>query len=210
MAITTSTQAQSGAAWPQASELPLVLRLPPVLDLTEDQLLALGALNHELRIERTAEGDLLLMPPAGGEASASNASINGQLYVWASRDGTGVIFDSSGGFTLPNGAVRSPDAAWMLRSRLDQLTREQRRKFIPACPDFVLELRSPSDAMSTLHAKLREYIANGARLGWLLDPESRRVYAYRPDAPVEQLDDPATVSGDPVLPDFVLDVRKVW
>jgi Uma2 family endonuclease len=210
MAITTSTEAQPEAAWPEISELPLVLRLRPVIDLTDDQFLALSALNRELRMERDAEGGLLLMPPTGGESSASNMSISGQLYVWARRDGTGTAFDSSGGFKLPNRALRSPDASWMPNSRLDRFTREQRKKFIPACPDFIIELRSPSDTMADLHAKLREYIANGARLGWLLDPETRRVFVYRPDAPVEQLDDPATVEGDPVLPGFVLNLREVW
>ena len=210
MTITTSTQAPSGVVWPQASELPLVLRLRPVVELTDDLLLRLGSLNRDLRLERNAEGDLLLMPPAGGDSSASNAQVTIQLGVWANQDGTGMIFDSSGGFTLPNGAVRSPDASWMLHSRLDQLTPEQRKKFIPACPDFVLELRSPSDTMADLHAKLGEYIANGAQLGWLLDPETRRVFVYRPDSPVEQLDDPAAVAGDPVLPGFVLNLREVW
>ncbi len=210
MAITTSTEAQPEAVWPQTSELPLVLRLRPVIDLTDDQFLALSALNRDVRMERNSEGDLLLMPPTGGEIGDSNAELGMQLRIWSKQDGTGTTFDSSTGFKLPNGAVLSPDAAWMPRSRLDQLTCEQRKKFIPACPDFVLELRSPSDTMADLHAKLREYIANGARLGWLLDPETRRVFVYRPDAPVEQLDDPATVAGDPILPGFVLNLGDVW
>jgi Uma2 family endonuclease len=208
--MTIATQAQAETRWPRTSDLPLVLRLRPVLDLTDDQLLALSSLNRDLRLERTAEGDLLLMPPTGGETGATNAQFTIQLGVWAKRDGTGTTFDSSTGFKLPNTAVRSPDAAWMSHARLDQFTREQRKSFIPACPDFVLELRSPSDTLADLHAKLREYIANGARLGWLLDPETRRVYVYRPDAPVQQLDDPATVSGDPVLPGFVLKLGEVW
>ena len=153
---------------------------------------------------------MLLMPPTGIETGGSNAGITAQIWNWTRQDGTGVAFDSSAGFTLPNGAVRSPDASWVARSRLDLLTREQRRRFAPICPDFVLELRSPSDALADLHAKLAEYLANGARLGWLLDPEARRVFVYRPDAPLEQLDDPATVSGEPVLPDFALDLREVW
>ncbi|MDP8924564.1 MAG: Uma2 family endonuclease [Chloroflexota bacterium] len=206
--MTIASQVQT--LWPRMRELPLVLRLLPAIRLSDDDLFALCALNRELRIERTAEGDLLLMPPTGAETGDSNAEIGMQLRVWAKRDGTGTTFDSSTGFLLPNGAMRSPDASWMPRPRLNQMTREQRKKFIPACPDFVLELRSPSDTMADLHAKLREYIANGARLGWLLDPETRRVHVYRPDAPVEQLDDPATVGGDPVLPGFVLDLREVW
>ena len=209
MTIASQTQ-QEHVAWPREREFPLVLRLRPVIDLTDDQLLTLSAINRDLRMERNAEGDLLLMPPTGGDTGDSNAEIGMQLRIWAKLDGTGTTFDSSTGFKLPNGAVLSPDAAWMPRSRLDQLTREERKKYIPACPDFVLELRSPSDTMADLHAKLREYMANGARLGWLLDPETRRVYVYRPDAPVEQLEDPASVSGDPVLPGFVLDLRKVW
>src|SRR3712207_5001764 len=139
MAITTSTQTQPGEVWPQASELPLVLRLRPVVDLTDDQLLQLSALNRDLRMERNAEGDLLLMPPTGGDTGDSNAEIGMQLRIWSKQDGTGTTFDSSTGFKLPNGAVLSPDAAWMPRSRLDQLTREQRKKFIPARPDFVVE-----------------------------------------------------------------------
>ncbi len=206
--MTIASQVQT--LWPRMRELPLVLRLLPAIRLSDDDLFALCALNRELRIERTAEGDLLLMPPTGAETGDSNAEIGMQLRVWAKRDGTGTTFDSSTGFLLPNGAMRSPDASWMPRPRLNQMTREQRKKFIPACPDFVLELRSPSDTMADLHAKLREYIANGARLGWLLDPETRRVHVYRPDAPVQQLDDPPTVSGDPVLPGFVLDLREVW
>ena len=206
--MTVAAQVQS--TWPRMRELPLVLRLEPAVHLSDDELLALCALNRELRIERTAEGDLLLMPPTGGGTSNRNSEINRQLGNWARRDGSGMPFDSSGGFKLPNGAMRSPDAAWMPRSRLEQFSAAQIERFIPACPDFVLELCSPTDTMADLHAKLREYLANGARLGLLLDPETRRVFVYRPDAPVEQLDDPATVAGDPVLPGFILDLREVW
>jgi Uma2 family endonuclease len=189
---------------------PLVLRVRPVLDPTEDQFFEFCQLNRDLRIERTTEGEWLIMPPAGGDTSEGNAEINRQLANWAKRDGTGAVFDSSGGFRLPNGAVRSPDAAWMLRARLAQFSAAQRRRFIPACPDFVLELRSPSDRLADLQAKLAEYIANGARLGWLLDPEARQVYVYRPDVPVVRLDNPARLAGDPVLPGFTLDLRDIW
>jgi Uma2 family endonuclease len=152
----------------------------------------------------------LIMPPTGGQTGSSNAQITIQLGVWANRDGTGVVYDSSTGFRLPNGAVRSPDAAWLPRPRLDQFSAEQRRQFIPICPDFVLELRSPSDKLDDLHAKMREYLAAGARLGWLLDPDARQVHIYRPDTPVERLDEPDSVSGDPILPGFVLDLRQIW
>ena len=150
------------------------------------------------------------MPPAGGETGRSNAQITRQLGNWAELDQSGIAFDSSTGFRLPNSAVRSPDAAWMLRTRYEAIPLRQRRQFVPACPDFVLELRSPSDRLRDVRDKLAEYLANGARLGWLLDPRARRVYVYRPDAPVERLDDPPTVAGDPVLPGFVLDLREVW
>jgi Uma2 family endonuclease len=191
-------------------ELPLVVRVRPVLDLSEDQFFALCQLNRDLRIERNERGELLIMPPTGGDTGEQNAEITMQLKVWSNRDGTGAAFDSSTGFRLPNTAVRSPDAAWMRRSRLDQIPREQRRKFIPACPDFVIELRSPSDTLGTVQSKMREYLDNGAQLGWLLDPDPRHVYIYRPDAPVEHLENPDTVPGDPVLPGFILDLREVW
>jgi Uma2 family endonuclease len=190
--------------------LPFVLRTRPALDLTEDQFFALCQLNRDLRIERNAEGDLEIMAPAGWETSDRNAEITMQLRLWAKREGNGVATDSSGGYRLPNSAVRGPDAAWILRSRLQQIPAAERAKFLPLCPDFVLELRSPTDRLAVVQAKMEEYLANGARLGWLLDPEQRRVYVYRPDAPVARLDRPETVAGDPVLPGFVLDLREIW
>ena len=130
--------------------------------------------------------------------------------VWAESDGTGQVFGSSTGFTLPNGATRSPDVAWVRNDRLDALTEEEWQKFLPLCPDFVLELRSPSDAMGALQKKMEEYRENGAQLGWLLDPVSKRVHVYRPGAAVEVLDNPASVAGEPVLRGFVLDVLQIW
>jgi Uma2 family endonuclease len=190
--------------------LPLVLRTRPVLDLTEDQFFAFCQLNGDLQIERNAEGDLEIMAPAGWQSGVRNAEITLQLALWAKRDGSGVVTDSSGGYRLPNTAVRGPDAAWILRSRLDAIPAAERAKFLPLCPDFVLELCSPTDRLAVVQAKMEEYLANGARLGWLLDPEHRRVYVYRPDAPVARLDRPETVAGDPVLPGFVLDLREIW
>jgi len=189
---------------------PVALRLRPVLDLSEGQFFKLCQLNGDLRIERNAEGALLIMPPAGWETSDRNAEITMQLRLWAKRDGTGVATDSSGGFLLPNGAVRSPDAAWLPRSRLAHLSPRQRSQFIPVCPDFVLELRSPSDRLQTLQAKMQEYLDNGTLLGWLIDPVNGRAYIYRPGAPVERLTRPATLSGDPLLPGFILDLREIW
>jgi Uma2 family endonuclease len=189
---------------------PLVLRLPPGLKMSQEQFIAFCQQNETLRIERNAAGDLEIMPPAGAETSNRNFGLVGTFAQWVERDGTGEGFDATGGFILPNGAERSPDLAWVRRERLDAFTHEQTEKFLPLCPDFVLELRSPSDRLPPLQKKMQEYIDNGAQLGWLLDPRNRRVYVYRPDAPVEQLDDPATVSGDPVLPGFVFNVRAVF
>jgi Uma2 family endonuclease len=191
-------------------ELPIVLRLRPAVNLTEDQFFELCQINRDLRIERNAAGELLIMTPVGWETGDRETESATQLRNWAKRDGTGVATGSSTGFRLPNTATRAPDAAWVLRSRLEQVPPERRKQFLPLCPDFVLELRSPSDRLSDVQDKMQEYIANGARLGWLLDPESRQVYVDRPDAPVERLDNPGTVSGDPVLPGFVLNLREVW
>lgn len=187
-----------------------LLHLRPVIELTDDQLFELCQINQELWIERTAEGDLVIMPPEGWETSTRSVSLVALLTQWAWQDGTGVTSGSSGGFILPNGAMRAPDAAWVRRSRLAALTAEQKQKYLPLCPDFVVELRSPSDRLSPVQAKMQEYLDNGAQLGWLIDPTSRTVYVYRPNLPIERLDNPATISGDPVLPGFVLDLQRVW
>ncbi len=205
-----STAVRRSKAPHDTSLWPLVLRTRPALDVSDDQFFALCQLNRDLQIERTAEGDWSIMAPTGWETGDREAEIIMQLRTWAKADGHGVASSSSTGFRLPNGAVRSPDAAWVLRERLEQVPAEQRRQFLPLCPDFVLELRSPTDRLADLQAKLVEYLANGARLGWLLDPEPRQVYVYRPDAPVQRLDNPEQLLGDPVLPGFALDLREVW
>jgi Uma2 family endonuclease len=204
------TQEQSAPAVDAPSPFPLVLHLPDNLSMDEEQFLALCAQNDDLRFERSAEGDLIIMPPAGEDTPIKNAELNYQLTHWTKQDGTGRSFDSSSGFTLPNGAIRGPDAAWVLRERLAALAPEQRKPFPHLCPDFVIELRSTSDRLPTLRAKMQEYLKNGVRLGWLIDPVQRRVYIYRPDQPVERLDNPTTVSGEAVLPGFVLDVQAVF
>ena len=188
----------------------VILRLRPVVELSGDQLLELSSLNDDLRLELTAEGELIVMTPAGGETGRRNMRLAIQIGTWSERDGTGVAFDSSTGFTLPNGAIRAPDASWVERSRYGTLTSEQREKFLPLCPDFIVELRSPSDALSTLQEKMAEYVVNGARLGLLLDPVHKRVYVYKPGEPVRELADPEEVSADPVLPGFVLKPRVIW
>lgn len=189
---------------------PLVLHLHPVINLTDDQFFEFCQINRDLRIERTATGELLIMPPTGTETGGRNFNLIGQLWVWVNQDGTGIGFDSSTGFTLPNGAQRSPDAAWVKLERWNALTPEQQKKFAPICPDFVVELRSASDNLEPLKSKMQEYIDNGALLGWLIDRKNRQVYIYRPEVPVERLDNPASVSGDPLLSGFVLDLSKIW
>jgi Uma2 family endonuclease len=194
----------------QTEERSLTVRFGPLMKLTDDQLYELCQLNPELRIERTAQGELLVMPPTGGETSKRNFDLIVAVGIWARQDNSGIAFDSSGGFILPNSALRSPDVAWIKRSRLEGLAAEQKRKFIPLCPDFVIELRSPTASLRALQTKLREYIDNGAQLGWLIDPEEKRAYVYRPDSPVECLEQPAEISADPVLAGFVLDLRTFW
>lgn len=190
------------------SELPVRIVAPRLLD--DAALYDLCRRNPDLHIEREASGELIVLPPTGGETGRKNAELLIDLGGWARRDGTGLVFDSSTGFLLPNGAERSMDAAWVARDRWDALTPDQRERFPPLCPDFVVELRSRTDRVETLHAKMREYIENGARLGWLVDPGARVVWVYRAGGTVERLDAPAEVAGDPVLPGFVLSTRIFW
>jgi Uma2 family endonuclease len=189
---------------------PLVVHLQPVLNLTDDQLYEFSQINRDLRIERNAQGELIIMPPAGGETSQRNAEITMQLRQWAKANGEGATFDSSGGFRLANGAVRSPDAAWVRHSRLTGLKAEERAKFLPLCPEFVIELRSPTDSLDVLREKMQEYVENGTQLAWLIDPEQKRVYVYRPGEPTEELDQPEKISGQPLLSGFELDLREIW
>jgi Uma2 family endonuclease len=193
-----------------ACEPYLMIHLSPVVHLTDDQFFALCQINGDLRLERNAKGDIIVIPPTGGETGSRNTSITGQLYSWTKRDGSGAVFVSSAGFKLPNGADRSPDAAWVSHERLKQLTIEQKRRFIPLCPDFVVELLSPTDSLAVTQAKMVEYIENGSRLGWLIDPEARRIFVYRQGAPVEELKDLTQLSADPELPGFRLDLQDIW
>ena len=191
---------------------PIVLRLPPDVKLTEDLFKELCSLNDGIRMEINARGELELMAPTSPATGNRNNGISAQLYFWAETDSTGLAFDSSSGFTLPNGAVRSPDASWVLKSRLAELPEGELDRFPPVCPDFVVELRSTSDSLRDLQAKMGEYLENGSRLGWLIDPMDprHRVYIYRPGAQVEVLEAPESLSGDPELPGFVLDMQRIW
>jgi len=178
--------------------------------LTEEQFALLCQENRDFRFELTAQQELVIMPPAGSETGWRNNEVSYVLTAWTKADGTGLAFDSSAGFTLPNGAIRSPDASWVRRDRWNALTQEQREKFAPLCPDFVVELRSRTDRLADLQEKMQEYMDNGARLGWLLDPIDRQVHIYRSGQSVEVSDNPDTLSGDPALPGFVLPVRELW
>ena len=186
----------------------MIVQLPPTVNLSDDQFFDFCQVNRDLRIEQNEFGELIIMPPAGGDSSNRNAELTMQLRIWAKRDGTGMTFDSSGGFRLPNGATRSPDAAWLPLSRWNALTAEQRQKFVPLCPNFVVELRSPTDRLNVVQKKMREYLENGAEMGLLVDPEQRRVHVYRQGREVQILEDPKTVACDPVLPGFVLDLAR--
>lgn len=177
---------------------------------TQEQFASLAANYPDLRLERTKEGRLLIMPPAGGESSRLNFKIDVKLGIWSEQDDTGECFDSSAGFTLPNGADRSPDVAWVERSRWDALTPEQKKKFLPLCPDFLVEVLSPTDSLSETREKMQEYLDNGARLGWLINPRRKQVEVYRPGQEVEVLDNPTILSGEAVLPGFTLNLMEIF
>jgi len=186
------------------------LRLPSgIVDWSEEEFFRFCQSNRELRIERSAEGEIIVMSPAGGYSSFQNTKVVSQLDAWATKDGSGVAFDSSAGFRLPNGAMRSPDAAWVQLSRLQGLSHREKQRFLPLCPDFVIEVASPSDDVAALREKMEEYRAAGVRLGWLILPESRRVEIYTPTE-ARTLTSPEAVSGDPTLPGFRLELALIW
>ncbi|MGB3492302.1 MAG: Uma2 family endonuclease [Elainellaceae cyanobacterium] len=191
----------------------LMLQIPKNLSLhvTREQFSALAAANRDLRLERTATGHLIVNPPTGSESGQRNAKIITQLGMWCeANELLGEYFDSSTGFELPNGANRSPDAAWISRERWESLTLEQRKGFAPLCPDFVVELRLETDSLKNLRAKMQEYMDNGAQLGWLIDPQNKQVEIYRAGQVAEVLNNPSTLSGEPVLPGFTLRLQRIW
>ena len=189
--------------------LPIVINYHEVAPLTDDDLLKLSHANKNLKFERTAQGDLVIMSPTGSLTSDRNSELNMQLRIWAKQDGRGKVYDSSGGFRLPDNALRSPDSAWVLKSRIERLSDEEQQKYLPLCPDFVIELLSDSDSLPKTQTKMQEYLENGAQLGWLIDPEEKQVHVYTPDS-VEVLNNPETVSGGELLAGFELDLTEVW
>jgi len=190
--------------------IPMSIDLRPLPTMTNEEFFLFCQANRNLRIERTSEREIIMMAPADGETGARNANLVADLGNWARANKQGVVFDSSTGFDLPNGATRSPDAAWVRREGLAQLTADQKRKFLPLCPDFVIELRSATDSLRATQAKMAEWVANGVQLGWLLDPPERSVYIYRPGYPPEKLQNVATISAEPVLSGFLLDLAAIW
>lgn len=178
--------------------------------LTDEQFYQLCQDNRDLKFERNAKGYLTIMPPTGGETGNRNIEIAYQLQSWSRQNDLGIAFDSSTGYKLPNGANRSPDASWILKERWNSLSKEKQKKLIPICPDFVIEIMSPTDSLKATQEKMREYIENGTRLGWLINRKNKKVEIYRQGKEVEILDHPQNLSGEDVLPDFVMDLKLIW
>ncbi len=187
----------------------LTLTLDPVVRLTHEQFYELCKVNHDLRLERSSTGELVLMPPTGWESGKRNADLTTNVTVWNRQTQIGLVFDSSTGFSLPNGADRSPDVAWVEKSRIEAIAPDPAR-FLPLAPDFVIKLRSATDKLTTLERKMAEYRDCGVRLGWLLDPQEKHVQIYRLGRPTEYLNQPESLSGEDVLPGFVLALSEVW
>ncbi|MEL6246889.1 MAG: Uma2 family endonuclease [Cyanobacteria bacterium J06627_15] len=187
----------------------LTLTLSPVIELSREQFYSLCKANRDVRLERTSTGDLIVRPPTGWESGKRNADLTTDLNNWNRQARLGVVFDSSTGFSLPNGADRSPDVAWVERSRIEAIDPDP-TQFLPLAPDFVIELRSASDRLSQLQEKMLEYCACGVRLGWLIDPQTKRVEVYRPNCPVEVLEHPQQLTGETILPGFVLSLDSIW
>jgi Uma2 family endonuclease len=188
----------------------VILQIPESLKFTDDKFVEMVAANKDLRLELSAQGELSIMSPTGGETGDRNLELGGQVWFWNRQNGLGKAFDSSTGFKLPNGATRSPDVSWIKMERWNALTPEQRKRFLPLCPDFVIELVSESDDLADTQAKMREYIANGLRLGWLINPKNKQVEIYRPNQEIEVLQSPANLSGENVLPGFILDLQPIF
>jgi Uma2 family endonuclease len=193
-----------------SSILPVNIPATIQLIVTPEQFIEIAIANRDLKLERTATGELIVMPPTGSDTGAKNSDINGQLWFWNHQTKLGKTFDSSTGFHLPNGADRSPDAAWIRQERWQQLTPEQQASFAPICPDFVIELRSKTDSLKTLQEKMEEYIENGVCLGWLIDRKHQTVSIYRQNQNIETLEQPSSLSGEDILPGFILDLTEIW
>jgi Uma2 family endonuclease len=191
-------------------ELKSPVRIRPARRMSEDEFHEFCVKNQDMRVERAPGGDILILPLGGCETSARIAELSAELGNWSKDEGRGYAFGFGTEYLLPDGSARSPAASWVLRSRIAALTREQRRKFIPLCPDFVAELMSPSDRITQAKAKMREWIVNGAQLGWLLDPDHRTAYVYRPGREAEKLADPERLIGEGPVAGFMLELGEIW
>ena len=180
------------------------------IELTDEQFFQLCTNNRDLRIERNANGDLVIMPPTGGQTGNRNGRLIQQLFNWSDSNGTGIAFDSSTGFILPNGANRSPNASWIPLAKWNALTEEQKQRFLPLCPDFAVELLSPSDKLEKTQAKMQEYLDNGMVLGWLIHSSQQQVEIYCQGKSIEVLNAPNSLSGEDILPNFILDLQPIW
>jgi Uma2 family endonuclease len=192
------------------AQVPLPLRFRPQTPMSDDELMRFCAANDFLRVERDANGEILVMTPAGSKTSSMNSRITRLLDEWAEADGRGIVFDSNGGFSLPDGSMRAADAAWVARSRWDALTDAEQSRYAPICPEFIIELRSPSDSLVGLKEKMEQWIANGVQLGWLIDPETKTVSIYRPGEQPEILIHPTSVQGHGVMAGFELIMQRIW
>ena len=188
----------------------MILNLAPVIKLSDEQYFLLATTNRDLRMERTLTGELVIMPPTGGGSGKRNADLITDLVLWNRQTGLGVVFDSSTQFNLPNGGDRSPDVAWIKLERWEALSSEEQEKFPPICPDFVIELRSRTDNLTSLQVKMQEYLESGLKLGWLIDPKAKKVWIYRQGQKVEILEEPTVLFGEDILPGFVLDLFRIW
>lgn len=188
----------------------LTVNFNSIIRLTDEQFFQLCQQHELILFERNADGALVIMSLAGGITSNRNASLTAQLYTWNRDEKLGIAFGSCTGFTLPNGAVRSPNVSWLKRDRWDVLTQEQKEKFAPVCPDFVVEFCSDNDCLKRLQDKMREYLENGTKLGWLIDFETQKIEIYRAGQAVEVLKNPITLSGEDVLPGFLLNLASIW
>lgn len=187
-----------------------VLQFDPFLKMTDEQFFDFCQANRDLHIERNSQGEVIIMPPTFSETGAINFNLIIEFGIWAKQDGTGKGFDSSTGFILPNGAIRSPDLSWIKLKKWNALSVRQRAKFANICPDFVVEIRSQSDSLVNLQEKMDEYIENGVLLGWLIDIKNKKIYVYRPNSEVEILENLTEISGEPVLQGFKLDLKEIW
>ena len=188
----------------------ITINFNPIVKLTEDQFYDLCRANPDIKFERNAKGEIIIVPPTGGETGKCNAKLTTRFCIWNEQTGLGEVFDSSTCFHLPNGADRSPDVAWIKQERWDALTPKQQEKFPPIAPDFVLELMSPTDSLRETQNKMKEYLENQVKLGWLINRKTRLVEIYRPDRDVEVLENPTELSGEDILPGFVLDLQSIW